>query len=310
MRASRPVGLQRRMQRASTIGIVLLALLALAACGGSSSKATTPTTLLSQTLGSGLGEIHSGDLSLTVDADLRGLKTLGGQPISLVASGPFSDDGGPEAFDLSATVTVKGTTVPVGIRSTGKAIYVEFAGTYYSLPSSVSGFRLRSALPTTGASGAAGLLSRLGIQPLSWLTGTRVVGSATVGGVATQHLTAQVDIAKVVRDVATLASRIGGKKASSVLSGADLSELVSAINSAQIDLYTGTRDHILRELRFAISFTVPPAAQSTLDGVTAGSFTIDAQISNLNAPEAAITAPKNPQPLSGLLSGASGLLGL
>jgi hypothetical protein len=302
------------MQRASTIGIVLLALLGLAACGGSSgkssSKANTPATLLSQTLGSGLGEIHSGDLSLTVDADLHGLKALGSQPISLVASGPFSDRGGLDAFDLSATVTVKGTTVPVGVLATGKAIYIEFAGTYYSLPASASGARLRSALPATGASGAAGLLSRLGIQPLSWLTGAKLVGSATVGGVATEHLTAQVDIAKVLSDLATLASRIAGKKASSLLSGADLSELVSAINSSQIELYTGTQDHILRELKFAISFTVPPAAQSTLDGTTAGSFTIDAQISNLNAPEAAITAPKSPQPLSGLLSGAGKLLGL
>lgn len=294
------------MQRASLLVIALLAALVIAACGGSSTKATGPATLLSQTLGPGLGEIHSGDLSLTIDADLRGLKALGGQPISLVASGPFSSRG----FDLSATVTLKGSTVPVGILSTGKAIYIEFAGTYYALPAGAAGARLKSALPTSGASGAAGLLSSLGIDPLSWLEDAKIVGSSPVGGVATQHLTAQVDIAKALGDAATLARRLGGKEASSVFSGADLSELVSAINSAKLDLYAGTRDHILRELRFAISFTVPPAAQSALDGVTAGSFTIDAQISNLNAPEAAITAPKSPQPLSGLLSGVSGLLGL
>jgi hypothetical protein len=317
-------GVQRRrgVQRAGVVGAVVAAVLGIAACGGSSAPASSPTKLLSQTFTTGVSKIHSGVLSLTLDADLKGLKALGGKPISVVASGPFTEGGGSIAFDFSATVTAGSTTIPLGILATGQKLYIEFGGTYYALPAgslgsgatplpaSTGASGVAESVPTTtGPSGAAGLLSRLDIEPLSWLTTPKIVGSATVGGVATEHLSAQVDIAKLVTDIGTLAKSVGGSKASSILSGANLSELASAVSSAQLDLYTGTSDHILREVRFALSFTVPPAAQSALDGVTAGSFTSDAQISDLNSPET-VTAPKSSQPFSGLLSGAGRLFGL
>jgi hypothetical protein len=315
VRASRQAVLQRGMQRkrgvqrAGIVAAVLAAVLGIAACGGSGKPASSSATLLSQTFTTGVSKIHSGVLSLTLDADLKGLKALGGKPISVVASGPFTESGGLTAFDFSATVTAGTTTIPLGILSTGKKLYIEFGGTYYALPAGTVGSGATSWSSSTGASGAAGLFSQLGIKPLSWLVAPKIVGSATVGGVATEHLSAQVDIAKLVTDAGKLAKRVGGSKASSILSGANLSELASAVNSAQLDLYTGTGDHILRELRFALSFTVPSAAQSALDGVTAGSFTIDAQISDLNSPET-VTAPTSSQPLSGLLSGAGRLFGL
>jgi hypothetical protein len=304
-------GVQRKrgVQRAGVVAAVVAAVLGIAACGGSSAPASSPTKLLSQTFTTGVSKIHSGVLSLTLDADLKGLKALGGKPISVVASGPFTESGGSTAFNFSATVTAGSTTIPLGILATGKKLYIEFGGTYYALPAGTLGSGATPLPSSTGPSGAAGLLSRLGIKPLSWLTAPKIVGSANVGGVATEHLSAQVDIAKLVTDLGTLAKSVGGSKASSILSGANLSELASAVNAGQLDLYTGTSDHILREVRFAFSFTVPPAAQAALDGVTAGSFTIDVQISDLNSPET-VTAPKSSQPFSGLLSGAGRLFGL
>jgi hypothetical protein len=315
VRASRQAVLQRGMQRRrgvqrmGIVAAVVAAVLGIAACGGSSAPASSPTRLLSQTFTAGVSKIHSGVLSLTLDADLKGLKALGGKPISVVASGPFTDSGGSIAFDFSATVTAGSTTIPLGILAAGKKLYIEFGGTYYAVPAGTLGSGATSLPSSTGASGAAGLFSQLAIKPLGWLTAPKIVGSATVGGVASEHLSAQVDIAKLVTDAGKLATSVGGSEASSILSGADLSELASAVNSAQLDLYTGTSDHILRELRFALSFTVPPAAQSALDGVTAGSFTIVAELSDLNSPET-VTAPTRSQPFSGLLSGAGRLFGL
>jgi hypothetical protein len=309
LRASCNPPLQRRLQRVCFAAIGVSALLGLAACGGSSSPSAGPQSLVSQAFGTAAGKIHSGVLSLTLSAGLDGLKSLGGKPVSLQLSGPFVESSGaPTEFDFAATLSVRGATVPLGLISAGGKTYVEFGGSDYSLPSSTSGSQV---LPT-GASGAAGLLTKLGIHPVDWLTGMRVAGNANVGGVATTHITAQIDVANVVTDLAKLASKVSGAEGRTItkaLSPINQAAIASAVNSSSVGIYVGTRDHILRESRIALTFTIPAAGQSLLDGVTGGSFALDATITDLNSPET-ITAPKTSQPLSDLLGRGGGLFGL
>jgi hypothetical protein len=78
--------------------------------------------------------------------------------------------------------------------------------------------------------------------------------------------------------------------------------VASAIKSAQVDIYVGSADHILREFRIALDFVIPGADQSSLGGLTSGSISLDVTLTNLNAPET-ITAPKSSEPFSDLLGG-------
>jgi hypothetical protein len=304
--------LQRHLRRVALATATGITAAGLAACGSStpSNTSVNATHLLSQTFGANFAEIHSGDLALTISADLRGLKSLHGQPVSLQLSGPFTEHAGTAtAFDFAATVTVDGTTLPVGLLSTGNAIYLEVVGTYYKLPPSIGSSLTRSVASTGTTASSLSLLTKLGIDPRSWLTNPAIVGTKTVGGVVTDHLTAKLDVTRLLSDFAKLAGEIPGVSGSSLagaLSPSNLGQLASAVTSARVDVYSGAGDHVLREFATAISFTVPPVAQKPLEGITGGSLDLDLTITNLNAPET-ITAPSSSEPFSDLLGGTGGL---
>jgi hypothetical protein len=297
--------LQPLLRRVALIAIVAAAL---AGCGGSSSNLPSASRLLSQTFGANLAKIHSGQLSLALKADLKGLATFAGKPIVLQLSGPFDvSSAAGAAFDFRATLTLAGTSLPLGLLSTGKALYLEVAGTYYSLPASVE-----SSLGATGSSGAAGssnLLGRLGIDPLSWVANPQVLGTTTVAGVTTYHLTGQLAVSQLLGDLAKLArhaSAVAGSSITKQLTPANLTQLASTIESARVDVYSGTADRILRELHVAIRFSIPPAGRSSLGGLSGGSIDLDVTISDLNASEK-ITAPASSEPFKDLLGGSGGL---
>jgi hypothetical protein len=296
--------LQRRLQsgsRRAGIGATFAcAAIALAACGGSSQPSGNPAKLLAQTL-SASSSIHSGVLSITADVSLDGVSSLHG-PITLQASGPFTSANGKPAFDLSMTATVSGQTIPLGVLSTGKGLYLQFAGTYYSLPAA-------TASASVGASGAAGLVKSLGIKPTTLLTNTKLLGTPTVDGVKTDHLSTQINVNALVALLEKVLKREKGVSgvAASTLNASTLNQLSSAITTATVDLYPGTSDHIARRVAVAFAFTVPTGAASSTGGLTGGSFKFTADITNLNATET-IKAPASSQPFSALLGGSGGLL--
>ena len=82
--------------------------------------------------------------------------------------------------------------------------------------------------------------------------------------------------------------------------------LESAITSAQVDIYTGVADHIVRRVDLDIAFTVPAIAAGAIDGLTGGSLTVDVTLTDLNQPQT-ITAPAGAQPASKLLNGVFAL---
>jgi hypothetical protein len=154
------------------------------------------------------------------------------------------------------------------------------------------------------------MLAKLGIQPVDWLTGMRIVGSASVGGVAVTHVTGQIDVANVVADLAKLASKLPQAEGSTItkeLTPINRGLIASAITSSSVGIFVGTHDHLLRESRIALTFAIPSLAQSLLDGVIGGSFALDATITDVNSPQT-ITAPTSSQPFSHLLGGGGGRL--
>ena len=296
---------QWHLRRLAVVPLAIAATAAIAACGGAgpAKKAaavkTSPAALVSQTF-SASNTINSGRVALDVTLALDGIKQLGGKPVTLDVSGPFQRGAGNDiSADLAATIQVASTTANIGIDKVGKKIYLGIAGTFYALPAS------SKARPSTGVTGASGILSALGIDPKTWLTDPHIVGTASVGGVTTEHLTAQINVANVLNDVSKLVSSATGATGAGT-SSSTLALIESAISSAQVDVYTGVADHIVRRFDLAIAFTVPQIAASALGGLTGGSLKLDVTLTELNQPQT-ITAPANPQPSSKLLNGVFAL---
>jgi len=297
--------MQRRLRPAAGVLAVLAIAALIAACGGSAGSGPPATRLLSQTFGANAGQVRSGELSLSVHASLPGLAALGGSSLGVQLSGPFSvSRGQPPAFDLNATVSALGNAIPVGVVSAGGSLYVVFAGAAYSLPASIGGLLQREA--SAQSTRSRSLLTSLGIDPRSWLESAQDVGSASVGGVSTDHITAQVNTGKFVADLQKILGGVDSAVpgASASVAGDDLRLLAQIVKSATVDVYTGASDHIVREFRLAVSLSVPQADQAALGGLTGGSLTLDLAITNLNAPET-IKPPASSKPFGSLLGGGS-----
>ena len=297
-----------KLRRLAAVPLAVGAAAAIAACGGSGPHTTTsatvkasPASLVSQSF-SASDAINSGQVALAVKLKLDGIPQLGSKPITLDVSGPFERSAGNQiSTDLAATVSIAGSTAHVGFDAVGKKLYVGLAGTFYELPASTT-----TPTSTVGSSGASGVLSALGINPKTWLTDPHIVGTASVGGVATEHLTAQVNIANVLNDLSKVVASTGSTGATGATTGDALSLVESAITSAQVDIYTGVTDHIVRKFDLAIAFTVPQIAAGALGGLSGGSLNLDVTLTQLGQAQT-ITAPANPQPSSKLLNGVFAL---
>ena len=134
----------------------------------------------------------------------------------------------------------------------------------------------------------------------------RRIENLIVGGVTTEHLTAQVNIANVLNDLSKVVASTGSTGAAGATAGDALSLVESAITSAQVDIYTGVTDHIVRKFDLAIAFTVPQIAAGALGGLSGGSLNLDVTLTQLGQAQT-ITAPANPQPSSKLLNGVFAL---
>ena len=298
------------------VPLAIGAVIAIGACGSSAKPSAavkgSPATLVSQTVAASDG-IDSGRVSLSVDLALDGIKQLGGKPIALNVSGPFQRSAGSVSTDLAATVSVASSTANLGIDKVGKSVYLNLGGTFYKLKAQsptattgASGATGLLALGATGATGASGLLSSLGIDPGTWLTDPHEVGQTRVGGVSTDHLTAQINVANVLGDVSKLMRGAAGSSSGAATSSSALALVESAITKAQVDVYTGVADHIVRRFDLAIAFTVPQIAAAAVGGLTGGSLTLDATLTDVNQPQT-ISAPANAQPSSKLLNGVFAL---
>jgi hypothetical protein len=268
--------------------------------GGKATAKVTAARLVSQAF-SASHTVDSGQLALSLTLMLDGVKQLGGEPLTLDVSGPFERDGaGQLSADLAVSLTAAATNAKLAIDLAPGHVYLGVGGTFYDLPQSGSGGGLGASGPA-GATGASGLFGMLGIDPRSWLTNPRDAGIAEVGGVRTEHLSAGVDVASTLADIAKLTTGGTGGTGASGPAGS-LALLGQAITAAKADIYTGVDDHVLRRVVVAVSFSVPAAAAGVLGGLSGGSLALDATLTDLNKPQT-ITPPTNVQSRSHLLNG-------
>jgi hypothetical protein len=305
----------RHLRRRAAVPLAIVAAIGLAACGGSghakasASVKVSPARLVSQTF-SASGGVQSGNISLSLDLTLDGIKQLDGKPVSLTVSGPFSRSGHVISTDLEAVISAAGASDTIGFDSVDGRSYVGLGGTFYDLTHGVSTLKDGATPLGSAPAGASGAFGALGINLRSWITDPVELPQTTVGGVTTDHLQAQIDVANVLGDVSEMIGARGATGAAGSSASSDVTSLLplleSAITKAQVDIYTGVADHIVRRADLDIAFTVPQIAAGAIDGLTGGSLTADVTLTDVNQPQT-ITAPTAVQPESKLLNGVFAL---
>lgn len=289
-----------------------LAAVAVAACGSQAQgSALGPQARLAQAFGAGR-TVTSGRLALTVVAT-----PASGDPTSLTVSGPFAarGAGAVPAFDFAVALQAQGRTLQGGLLSTGTDAFITFGGRTYQVgPDLFAQFAAgyRGALPA-GSKGRSGALAALGIDPRRWLTGARRAGTETVGGVPTDHLTADVRLSRLLTDLNGLAGRAGssalgalaGQASGGSLTAAQLARVSRSVRGARVDVFIGRKDGTLR--RLVVRLDVAGDAGRQVMGFSSGTVAIDLTLTAVNRPQT-ITAPAGAVPLSALQSLLQGML--
>ena len=293
----------------------------ISSCGGASGSAQS---LLQDTF-SGHTQIESGNVNLSFALGASGQSTAP-KPLAVQLSGPFENTGAGQLprFALRLQLSAAGHPLSAGATSTGSALFVQLAGTWFSTPTSTyKALQEGYAQATKKASTAKvrSTFSSLGIEPSHWLSSPTKVGTTTVAGVQTVHLTASIDIPAFLADVSKLSQAGSTLGLASPFTGTPthpttgslsptlLNEQAKSIKYAHVDVYTGQDDHLLRRLEVSATVTGTPQTQAILGGLSSAEIKVLLEFSDLNKPQT-ISAPANPQPPSQLLPALQQLVGL
>ena len=289
MRLSLPT---QRLVPLVLLGVLAVAFVAIIAgkVGGSGSgdeggaSGTDPQRLIERAFSA--QSFKSGKFSATAQLSFKGAPSPELASMAINVNGAFDNDPAPPRSDLDLTVDAAGKPIQLGIVSTGKTAYLTLGDRAYRLP---------AAQPNQSTSQQQDLtaLSALGIDPQSWLVNPTHVGTASVGGVETDHVTAQVDPGKMVDDLAQLASRSGGR--APVLSKKELEQAKTGLKGGAVDLYTAKSDGSLRRLSAQGRFDAPEQS-GQLDLGGSGTLAFDMQFTDVNKPQE-IGAPGNVRPI-------------
>jgi hypothetical protein len=138
---------------------------------------------------------------------------------------------------------------------------------------------------------------------LNWLSNPTIVGSESVGGTSTTHIRAGVNVQALVSGISQFLQKAsalgvtGTAKYPQGLSASTQSRIASEIQSPSFDVWTGNDDKTMRRLQVGLTIPVNGQLSTALGGLTAATFGLSIQYSNLNQPQT-ITPPSNVQPYS------------
>ena len=291
------------VRRFALLLLVALGAVTLASCGGGDDQEGVED-LLDKAFS---GEIHSADLKLDAEVELKGLVK---DPIKIEAEGPFrTNEGKLPSADIELRVgSGGGQTITSGVLTTGDRVFLKFQDVYYEQPQAQvrrtnRGLAKRKGRPTLG---------QLGLDPRSWLAEAKDEGDAEVAGVDTHHVSGTLDVVSLMRNlnkfVRRSASALGsGSDTPAPLTGADIRELSDAVKDPSFDVYVGKQDNLIRRVSGRIEFDIPEADQTGLGGLRGGSIKFSVELRDVNGDQA-IEAPAHSRPLSTLTDSLGGAL--
>jgi hypothetical protein len=300
------------MSRVPRLLILLALMLAgaatLSACGGEEDV----QAILEETFAGEDKEVDSGRVALGLRVTPTGGTPATG-PIAARLEGPFAaseEEDGLPAFDLDLSLNAGPQAFTAGVVSTGEAGFLRFQGGTFQLPEQVfAQFRqgyLQSRERSEQEEDGPQSFASLGIDPRGWLHDPQIVGEEEVGGAATTHIRADIDVAALLEDINRLLSQAGELgvaqpgQTPEQLTDEQRRLLTQAVRSAQMDLWTGADDRILRRLRLEVDYVIPEEAREEARGLTNGQLALEITIADLGEDQE-IEAPEGARPLEELL---------
>lgn len=288
--------------RRISVSCLLAAVLSLSACGGGGDA----KQLLQQTF-SGSHAIRSGNLSFSLTLTPSGSSTLTA-PVTISFGGPFQTLGAGKlpASNFNVSMSGFGRGGSVGILSTGTTGYVTLQGTSYQLPSGTFQKLESSFAGVTSAGGSghsSGGLSKLGIDPLRWLTSPAIVGTESVGGTSTTHIRADINVKALLVDLNTFlqkASSAGAPGTAALSRGLPPStqdRIATEVQHPTFDVWTGKADKTLRRLALRLSVPVTGQTSTLLGGLRTAAIAVDMSYTGLGQPQT-ITPPTAVRPFA------------
>lgn len=254
--------------------------------------------------------ITSADVNLDGELKIEGLPAFD-KPVRFQASGPVvkGRDTLPKLdIDLKIGAQGQGQSVQTGFLSTGDRAFLKFGGEYYEQPAAnvaQANRRLRS--------GEGRKRNVLGLDPQSWVRDAKMQGGEKIAGVQTDHVSARLDVRRLLGDLNRLAMRgadaVGGATAPRPLSQKDLDRAAATVKDPSFDVYVGKDDGLVHRLSANLALSVPERSRSRANGIAGGSLRFSLDLTKTNGDQT-IATPAKSRPISDLskqLGGASAL---
>lgn len=234
-------------------------------------------------------------LGLKLGVDLNGtLKDptvaalLGDGTISLDLSGPIDTTG--KAADLTFAATAGKINLSGGLRLAGDKAFLKLKDKWYALPID----SLTSATTGSNSIDAAKILAALG-DPSELVANATVAGTEDIEGIATDHVTGDVDTAALVKAIARVATSLGSN--TGPIDAKQITEATAQIEKfvkkAKVELWIGRDDKQVHRFKIDVDAILDEKtkASSGLDGfaVTATLTSTPTASPNVEAPAGAGT---------------------
>jgi hypothetical protein len=220
-------------------------------------------------------------------------------------------------FDFDLALSASGQSFTAGAVSTGDKGFLKFQGQAYAVPANVfasfkQGYeQARSQQQKKGQSNPS--LASFGVDPRKWLKDAKSEGDTDVEGTKTDHVSAKVDVTKLLEDVNRVLQQAKGRlPQTQTLPGGITAQqrktIADAIKESSFEVYSGKDDHILRRMVVKLTFSVPESARRQASGLKGGNIGFDLTLAGLNQPQS-IAAPAKARPFSDLTSRLRSSLG-
>jgi hypothetical protein len=302
--------LRRRTVAVLLAGAVVPAALAASGCGGSDSSGNEgdAKAVLDHAFDKSL---KSADVKLDAELRVQGVPGFD-KPIRVQAAGPYITQKGtlPKLdVDLTLGAQGQGQSLQTGFLSTGTRAFLKFGGEYYEQPQANVARANQQLASKSGKSRA----DTLGIDPKSWIRDAKMQDTQKVGGVESDHVSARVDVRKVLADLNRVAKKgagaVGGSTTAKPLTGAQLDQAAKTVKDPTFDIYVGKSDGLVHRVSGNLALSVPEADRSKANGITGGSLRFTLDLTNTNGNQH-VEAPDRSRPISDLskqLGGAAAL---
>ncbi len=289
----------------AVFSLSVLALVALLAGCGGGGGGEDPQEAINKAFST---PIESANITLSMKVSAEGVPQLE-EPAEVKLSGPFQSNGKQKlpSLDWQASVSGGGQSFSGGVISTGDNAFVNFQGSDYEVgEDQVAQINQQLGQQTQDKS-----LKDFGIDPNNWVTNAEDEGSEEVNGADSQHVSAGVDVEKMLTDLNKTVEQAGAMSGGATpqqITPEQIEQIKQVVKEPKVDVWVGNDDDTLRRLKIVVDFEIPEAQRSQFQGASGGTFEFSLDLAEVGEDQT-IEAPANPKPLSELQGSLGGLGG-